>query len=384
MPAKTFGRSLSAVLLTVFCITVGASASENIRVAVADDQRTIVLRSSSGLTVEGVRSGHAGKKIVFGAGYAGNKPVRVRSDDGFVQVNGRSYRGSVEVRRKKNGRLLAVNDLNIEDYLLGVVAEEMPFDWEPEALKTQAVVARTFAIYQKRNAGRRPYHILATVNGQVYSGRRGERPEAARAVQETRGLVLVHAGEVIPAFFHSSCGGHTEDASELWGIDAPYLKGVDCDCQRISKYGVWERRIGLSSILSALRKRGYRLNTICDLKTGSITRAGRVREVEIIHGGGKEVVPAEILRQTVGYEDIPSVFFETSVSGREVIFSGRGRGHGVGLCQWGAKTLAREGHDHHFILNHYYPGTRLVKAGNLTRAGENGIRKPFSPVCSVF
>jgi stage II sporulation protein D len=351
--------SIGCIAFCLFSSVTVADASENIRVAIADNRKTVVLKSSVGLVMEGVRSGHVGKKMIFGAGSAGNKPVRVRSDDGSVQVNGRSYRGTVEVRKRRNGSLLVVNDLDIEDYLLGVVAEEMPYDWEPEALKAQAVVARTFALYQKRSAGKRPYHVLATVNGQVYSGRRGERPEAVRAVQETKGLVLTYDGEVVPAFFHSSCGGHTEDASELWGIDAPYLKGVDCDCQRISKYGVWERRIGLSSILSALRRRGYRLGVISDVKTGSITGAGRVREVEIIHDGGKVSVPAETLRQAVGYEDIPSVFFETSVSGRDVIFSGRGRGHGVGLCQWGAKNMAGGGYDYRTILQHYYPGTVL-------------------------
>lgn len=351
----------AAVVLSGF----PAFASENIRVAVADNQKTVVLKSSTGLVLEGEGRGRVEKKMVFGAAYAGAGPVRVISSDGFIQVNGRSYRGTVEVRKKKNGSLLVVNELDLEDYLMGVIAAEMPHDWEPEALKAQAVVSRTFALHEKKAAGRRLYHILATVNGQVYSGRQGERPGPVRAVQETRGLVLTYAGEVIPAFYHSSCGGHTEDALELWSIDAPYLKGVDCDCQKISKYGAWERRFSLASFASALRTRGYRLQGITGVKTGSVTPAGRVRDVEIVGAGGAMSIPAEHLREAIGYDQVPSVFFETAVSGGDVVISGRGRGHGVGLCQWGAKTMAQEGYDYKSILRHYYPGTALVPVHGL-------------------
>jgi stage II sporulation protein D len=357
-----YGKKVVIIAILIACnIAVLSSASESIRVAVADNQKTVVLKSSMGLVLEGARQGRVEKKMTFGADYAGAGQVRVISDDGFVQVNGRSYRGTVEVRKKKNGALLVVNELDLEDYLMGVIAAEMPHDWEPEALKAQAVVARAFALHEKKAAGRRPYHILATVNGQVYSGRLGERQAPVRAVRETRGLVLTYAGEVIPAFYHSSCGGHTEDALELWSIDAPYLKGVDCDCQKISKYGAWERRFSLASFASALRTRGYRLQGITGVKTGSVTPAGRVRDVEIVCDNGTMSVPAEHLREAIGYNQVPSIFFETAVSGQDVVISGRGRGHGVGLCQWGAKTLAQEGYDYRSILRHYYPGTRLTQ-----------------------
>ena len=170
----------------------------------------------------------------------GKRPVRLSSASGVIQVNGKGYRGWVEIRKKKNGLLLVVNELDIEEYLKGVVAAEIPPDWEFEALKAQAVASRTYALYQKQSAGNRPYHILATVDSQLYSGNRGEHPQTVRAVQETRGVVITYQGEIIPAFYHSSCGGHTENAAELWGIDEPFLKGVDCECQEISKYGLWE------------------------------------------------------------------------------------------------------------------------------------------------
>lgn len=350
-------RSFFIILLL---LAGSARAGEAIRVIIADSQRPVALRSRTQLYQDGRSPAVPRKSFVVSPGSAGSGATRVRSSDGIVQVNKSSYRGIIEVRKSRKGTILVVNELDIEDYLKGVVAEEMPYDWEPEALKAQAVVARSFALYRKRAAGRRPYHIGATVNGQVYSGVRGERPETVRAVEETDGIVIAYGGRTIPAFFHSSCGGHTEDAAELWEIDEPYLKGVDCDCQRISKYGAWERRFSLDDIEAALRKKGYAFPPVFFLRTGSITAAGRVREIELVTRNGSKTIPAEDLRRAVGYAEIPSVFFELSVSGRDVVFSGRGLGHGVGLCQWGAKWMAEQGLGYQSIISHYYPGTRLA------------------------
>lgn len=360
------GRIMRGVIMKVLCVipvvlvcVPPRAAAEDIRVAIADGQTSVEVRSAAGIFTQG-SSSTIGRSVTVSEGQAGSAPVRLRSVDGILRVNGRSYRGVIEVRKKQNGRLLVINELDVEDYLLGVVAEEMPHDWPSEALKAQAVVARTFALYQKSEAGRRPYHLRATVRGQVYSGMRGERAAAEQAVQETDGVVIAYQGEAIPAFFHSSCGGHTEDASELWGIDEPYLKGVDCDCQKISKYGQWEKRVTLDAIGSALRREGYRVNGLAAVRPAGLTAAGRVRDVEVVSAAGLERIPADDLRRAVGYSEIPSVFFETDIDGNAVVFSGRGRGHGVGMCQWGAKWMAENGSRYVSILQHYYPGTRLM------------------------
>ena len=356
---------LPAILIVFSSHAFPVYASENIRVAVLDNQKSITVQSESGLVLEGMRPGRREKTMIFSASNGGTRPARVRSEGEFTRLNGADYRGWIEIRRKKNGLFLVVNDLDMEDYLRGVVAEEIPYDWEFDALKAQAVASRTYALYRKKNSGKRPYHILATVKGQVYSGRRGERASAVRAVRETEGLVLAYGGEVVQAFYHSSCGGHTEDAFETWGIDAPYLKGVDCGCQEISKYGVWEKRFTLKSIALSLGKLGYRLKDISGLDIGSITAAGRVREIALKHAGGTTNLPAETLRQALGYSQVPSVFFEPMASGAEVVFSGRGLGHGVGLCQWGAKEMAQKGFDFKAILGRYYPGTAIVHLDDL-------------------
>jgi len=334
--------------------------SENIRVVLADNQRTVVLQSRSGF-VGGQASGYHDKKMTFRAESVGGQPVRIRALDDSILVNGKIYRGGVELRKKKNGLLLVINDLDVEDYLKGVIASEIPHSWKDEALKAQAVAARTYALYQKRTAGSRPYHIKATVSDQVYAGSKGEWSRGARAVQETRGIVLVYGGEIIPAFFHASCGGHTEDAYELWGIDEPYLHGVDCDCQEISQYGLWEKRIGKMQVINALQRLGYRVRDILGMAIQGITPAGRVKEVAIQSQQGRTVIPAESLRAALGNTLIPSVFFELEFEANEAVFSGRGSGHGVGLCQWGAEEMAEQGSDFKTILTHYYPGTDLLR-----------------------
>lgn len=354
--AATVLRTMGALALALTAGTAVAGA-ETIRVSIAADQRSVELRSSAGLVAEGGKQ--QGKSMSLRPASVGRAPLRVHGRGGAVTVGGHAYRGIVEVRRKSNGRLQVINELDLEEYLKGVVAAEVPSDWEMEALKAQAVASRTYAIHQKRANGRRPFHIENTVNGQVYLGRRGERPRAVRAVEATKGQVVLYEGRVIAAFYHSSCGGRTEDASALWGIEAPYLRGVDCDCQQISTYGLWEKRFSAAEVLAALRREGYRMSVIDEVEGGSITPGGRMREVRFRHPGGLLSVPSESLRAALGYSRVPSIFFEPELAEREVVLSGRGLGHGVGLCQWGAEELARKGYTYQRILQHYYPGTVL-------------------------
>lgn len=353
-------------LLLIICVIIFSSfgtafPSENIRVAINDNQRAVTLASSAGLIVAGAPLGGGDARMTFTTASVGARPVRVKSAGEFTQVNGKSYRGWVELRKKKNGLIIAINELDLEEYLQGVIASEVPHAWEFEALKAQAVAARTYALYQKRTAGNRPYHILATVNSQVYNGGRGERSNAVQAVRDTRGLVIVYRGEIIPAFYHSNCGGHTEDAAEIWGIDAPYLKGVDCECQEIVKNELWEKRINTARVAGALRRMGYPGGEILDMRIEAITLAGRVKRVSVQSSGKTFSVSGETLRAALGNTVIPSVFFELELVENEAVFSGRGNGHGVGLCQWGAKEMAQRGYDFKSILSHYYPGTDLMQ-----------------------
>ena len=346
-------------LIIVFSFANALFASENIRVSIADDRRTVVLSAPSGLVVDGRESTPLTTRMTIRSDAFGNAPRHVRSLKGVVEVAGKPYRGVMEVRKKRNGLLQVVNELDIEEYLKGVVAAEIPSDWEMEVLKAQAVASRTYALYQKRSRARQAYHIRDTVESQVYLGARGERRRALKAVAETKGEVVLYDGEVIAAFYHSSCGGRTEDASVLWGIDEPYLKGVDCDCQQISTYGLWEKRFTVAAVLSALRREGYRVGPIESIESGTITPGGRVQDVLFRTSRGATAVPAEMVRAALGYARVPSIFFEPELIESEVVFSGRGLGHGVGLCQWGARERAQRGLDYRRILQYYYPGTTV-------------------------
>ena len=359
----TYARSIvlaRLLMLLAGLVPVPAVAAEAIRVVVADNLRSVTVSSPGRVYADGVTGASPQKKLTVSASSVGRQPVRFRPRGAFLSVNGKQYRGVIELRKKKNASLLVINEVDLEEYLLGVVAAEIPADWEMEALKAQAVASRTYAVYQMQNAGRRTYHILATVDSQMYLGKRGERPRATQAVQATRGMIITYRGEVVPAFYHASCGGHTEDALVLWGIDEPYLKGVDCDCQNISTYGSWEKRVTMAGIIRALGREGYRLGEVNSVEIGTLTAAGRVKNVLFRHAGGTTLVPAETLRATLGYSSLPSIFFEPEIIGREVVLSGRGLGHGVGLCQWGAKEMARNGANYKEILSHYYPGTAVV------------------------
>jgi stage II sporulation protein D len=347
------------LLLVMQVVTPLPAKAENIRVALFENARTVSLRSPGGLLCNGISSQRCATSLTVRAEDGGGRTIRVQARKGPIVVNGKAYRGTIEVKRKKNGHILVINALDLEDYLKGVVAAEVPSDWEMEALKAQSVAARTYAMYQKRNAGRRPYHILATVDSQMYLGKSSERERTTRALQETIGQVVLYRGAVIQAFYHSSCGGHTEDALLLWGIDAPYLKGVDCDCQLISKYGLWEKRFSRAAVVSALRREGFPVGDISGIAIADLTPAGRVRSVVIRHAAGATSIPADMLRSALGNSQVPSIFFEPELLDGEVVFSGRGLGHGVGLCQWGVKELARRGQGYRAILQHYYPGTTI-------------------------
>ncbi len=358
------GNVISIGLALMLCLAApaaspGRTARENIKVLISDKGQSVTVEAPRGFS-DAKGTGRSAKRVIRASSVPKGRVIRLESQNGVIRVNGRSYRGAIEIRRRAGGNLMVVNDLDIEDYLRGVIPAEIPYAWEEEALKAQAVASRSYALYQKREAGLRQYHVRATVDSQVYLGIAAERDRSTRAIEETEGLVVTYAGEIIPAFYHSSCGGHTEDAGLLWGLDAPYLKGVDCDCQEISRYGLWEKRFRAASVAAALRRQGFRISSIGSVEIGEMTPAGRVKSVVFGYGNGRLSVPAETLRAALGYSQVPSIFFEPELSGREIILSGRGLGHGVGLCQWGAKIMAQKGFDFKAILEYYYPSTTLV------------------------
>jgi stage II sporulation protein D len=269
------------------------------------------------------------------------------------------------VRRGKS--LLVVNYVDLEEYVKGVVPAEVDATWHLEMLKVQAVATRTYALHQQMLSAARDYDVAAGTQDQVYRGRRGLDARVAQAVESTRGLVVTHKGAPIYAAFSSTAAGVTEDAMNVWSKDLPYLKGVECPFDLESPYYQWKTSLKLDILKKSLRKQGFSIGEIKEISPLTHSRAGRVATLRIMHSEGELIVRGEDLRRAVGYTIVPSTQFSIESIGDEVILSGFGAGHAVGLCQWGAKELAELGYSFSSILSYYYPGTELQDA-SLTQA----------------
>ncbi len=274
--------------------------------------------------------------------------------------------GSIMLVRRGKG-VLVINQVDLEEYVKGVVPAEVNSAWHPEMLKVQAVAARTYALYQHMLSASRDYDVAASIQDQVYRGRQGIDARVEQAVESTRGLVVTHQGAPIYAAFSSTAAGITEDAVIVWSKDLPYLKGVECPFDVESPYYQWKATFKIDTLEKNLRQQGFAVGTIATLSPLAYSRAGRVATLRILHSKGELILRGEELRKAVGYTVVPSTQFTIESIGQEVVLSGYGAGHAVGLCQWGAKELAELGYSFSSILRYYYPGTELQNA-SLTKA----------------
>jgi stage II sporulation protein D (peptidoglycan lytic transglycosylase) len=287
----------------------------------------------------------------------------VSSGDSGTEI---SVSGLVQLIRKGNG-FLVINRVDVEEYVKGVVPSEVSSTWHPEMLKAQAVAARTYALYQQMLSATREYDVVATVQDQVYRGKKGVDAGILRAVEETRGLVVTYEDAPIYAAFSSTAAGLTEDAMNVWSKDYPYLKGVECPFDLMSPYYQWKSSFKIETLEQNLRQQGFPVGTIATITPMSFSRGGRVAKLRVLHSGGELVLRGEELRKAIGYTIIPSTQFAIESIGRDVVLSGFGAGHAVGMCQWGAKELAELGYSFSTILQYYYPGTELQNM-TLTKA----------------
>jgi stage II sporulation protein D len=286
------------------------------------------------------------------------KVERLGNSKGEVLLSGLKYSGSIEVWRGENG-LYIVNEIPLEDYIKGVVAGEVGSSWDMEALKAQAVVARTYAVYQKiwqkQNNGvnKVPYHLTSSVMHQVYKGS-GIPEKIAAAVNETNGEILTFEGKPIIAYYHSTSGGMTEDPAEVFGKGYPYLMPVETSGE-ISPYYMWEKKIPVVEIERASNTSGIK-----ELQIESHTVSNRVRNFKIIAESGEYSIAGKDLRKNLGWDKLPSTMVVNMVKdGDNYIFEGKGYGHGVGMCQWSALDMAKKGSNYRDILSKFYPGTMI-------------------------
>jgi stage II sporulation protein D len=313
----------------------------------------------------------------------------VTSDRGALSLNGTSYPGKMALHALPSATsatmtIDAVNHVLMETYLPGVIEHELYSSWHPQAFVTQAITARSYAISQLSRTGGRHFDLEATTSSQMYGGvaRNGR---AIEAVRQTRGVVLLWQGQVLPAYYSSSCGGSGQDASAAFpnAQTIPPLAARDhgtwCSNSPSFRWGpITQDRTVLAKRIAAWGKANQmsigNLKSIAAIGATARNRVGRPTAFAIQDGSGTVyTLGPEHFRFACNFKalgvaapargtELKSSHVNVTLSGRNVVFSdGRGHGHGVGLCQYGAQALALQGYDAPSILNFYYPQTTLKR-----------------------
>ena len=288
--------------------------------------------------------------------------VRLRSANGWLQAGSRRYRGAIEVRRTPEGKLTAINELDVEQYLYGVLKMEVDAGWPAEALKALAVAARTLALQSLGRFAAEGYDLRATTDSQVYGGINAEDPRTTAAVDATRGVVMTYAGRPIFAAHHSDSGGATESSEFVWGQPYPYLRGVPDPYGQDYPGREWLSRIDIPTLQARLARAGKPMPGITAVAVAATSPSGRALVVRVTGASGALDLRATELRTILGVTFLRSTLFTARLTRDEapaVEFQGRGYGHGVGMSQWGARGQALLGRTYPEILAFYYQGVQL-------------------------
>lgn len=267
--------------------------------------------------------------------------------------------------------------LPVEDYLVGVLASEMPLRWPIESLKAQAIAARSYTRATMKEREKRPYHVESSVQDQVFrhvaEGVDADPliERAREAVLETKDVVLLNIGKselknkVYKAFYHSDCGGKTSSTKQVWGFGES--KGVVSDASCAGRpENQWSLKINreelLQKIAGFLGKPIEMLGSLASLDVVRPDFKSRVQKIKLRFEKGVEAsLLADQFRALIGYSELRSTKFDVAENSQEFTFKGRGFGHGVGLCQWGSRSLALQNKTYTEILNHYYPNVPFSK-----------------------
>ena len=364
----------TAVAILIHCAPAAAGVPD-IRVLIDEAPQVLIEGENSDLHI----SSTSGKKVKPG------KEATVTAMESGLVVNGRDVGKRIEIINRPEryrmgqktlrgtlsiiwigpGKLIVVNELPIEKYLVGLLGSELSPTWPLPALMAQAVAARTYAMTRIRKTRHQtlplPYDIASTVQAQVYHGAHREDQRLREAVHKTKGQVLTQNGRLISAYYHSCCGGRTERAENVWPGEAGPPPIDDRYCERSPKRR-WSFKISRKELTRVLQNQGLINGPISSIDTTIHSDSPRTDMVLVEDREGLKMIRATKLRRLIGYNKIKSTWFEVKTGGGDVVFTGRGHGHGVGLCQWGAKGMAEAGHSYRKILRHYYPDARISVA----------------------
>lgn len=359
-------------------VTGGQSVKQepDLRVGLAVKQRSVTVSLAGGKGTARTE-GSKGASLAAGQSYdvrwqagaflVGREKLRgevltIRpSGAGELALDGRRYRGALELRHKSGG-LTAVNIVLVDDYLLSVVPEEMPTDWPAEALKAQSVAARSFSLASRGRHASEGYDLCTTTHCQLYTGTAAEKTASTAAVRATRGEVLTYCGRPIEALFHTDSGGMTENSEDVWGSHVPYLRAVrDAQIKTLP----WTKTITRADLERKLAAKGHNIGKLRSIALSPLTigraakdrtTSGRVKTMTVKGTKGTATLSGTTWRSLLG---LKSTLFDAKLTKDAVTFTGYGSGHGLGISQWGAKRLAETGKSYADILHHYYTGTTL-------------------------
>ena len=286
--------------------------------------------------------------------------------DALFSFGGKTYRGGPALVDGPDRRSALVATLPLDAYLYGVVPLEIGKRWPDAALQAQAIVARTYALAHRSAA--RPYDLVAHEGDQVWGTIDVESPETNGAVDATSGQIVTFGGGLASVFYGSCCGGHTADARDLWGsADLPYLRGVaDPYCLTASPDARWTTTLTVGQLVTALTPRIGGVGTIRTIALRDPQPDERRALVIAGTSGNLELSSAQV-RLAVGPRVLRSALWRSfTVQGdpaqfaTQIVIEGAGRGHGVGLCQWGARVMAQQGRSARDIVAFYFPGTQIT------------------------
>ena len=306
----------------------------------------------------------AGSEITVDFSSFESNSVEIRGEkvalkDLQVLVNGQTYFGGIKLL-KKNSALTVINIAPVEEYLRGVLPNEMIQSWHIEALKAQAVAARTFVLKNRNKHKNDGYELCTTTHCQVYDGSK-TFSTTDLAILKTRGEVLFQGGRTVDAPFHADSGGMTESAENVWGGKVAHLQPIS---EEFSHTQAWSVKFSISDFSSRMGSafgnfKNFSLSPLTIGKSANDRSAsGRVKFLKIIGSNKTVQMKGDEVRRKFS---LPSTLFDVKIENNEIIFFGYGKGHGVGLSQYGAKFYAEKGWKYDKILAHYYKGATLKK-----------------------
>lgn len=376
-PLKMRITQITFLILGILSSAASAQAVNDVRVAIIQDAASLNVKISGsyeisdakakllfrGFNLKTTVTSYKGGILIAGRNFNTERILIRTIKPDVIVINDRTFRGDIQFIKTSTSKLTVINRIDLEDYVKGILYHEASHYWPMEALKAQAIISRTYAAYQMHENKGRDFDLTSDIYSQVYGGKTSERERTNKAVEDTAGDVLIYQGKVIPAYYHATCGGNTEDASLLWNINLTPLKGVVCNFCKDSPHFNWNYVASLDEIKDKLREAGYKISDIKDILILGKDKSGRITDIKIVSAKKDLKISAKDFRTVMGPNIIRSTNFTVNLAQKDAVFEGLGWGHGAGLCQWGAYFMAKQGYNAEQILKYYYPGTDVKTIG---------------------